>query len=56
MPVSPVASFNIGMAQLMLGRTQAAQAHLREAVAALPPASAWSHLASLYLTVARLRG
>ncbi len=56
LPVGPVASFNVGMALLMLGRSKSAVPHLASAVDALPEASSWKHLASLYLSVARVRG
>ena len=55
MPASAVASFNLGMANLMLGRSRAASAPLREAVARLPENSGWHHLAALYLSVAGAR-
>ncbi len=54
MPASPVASFNVGMALLMLGRAERAVAPLQSAAATLPEASGWQHLASLYLAVARV--
>ena len=56
MPTGAVASFNIGMANLMLGRPHAASAPLRDAVARLPENSGWHHLAALYLSVAGVRG
>ncbi len=55
LPAGPVASFNIGMALLMLGRTKSAVPHLASAAESLPETSGWQHLAALYLTVARLR-
>jgi len=54
-PAGAVISFNLGMANLMLGRTRIAQDHLRQAVASLPQTSGWNHLAALYLTVATIR-
>ena len=51
----PVASFNIGMALLMLNRASLAIPHLRAAVATLPAHSGWQQLASLYLSVALIR-
>jgi len=54
MAPSAVKSFNIGMAELMLGRTDSAQLHLAEAIAKLPETSGWSQLAALYLTVAQI--
>jgi tetratricopeptide (TPR) repeat protein len=45
--------FNRGMALLFLGRKAEAIEPLTSAVAALPETSAWHHLASLYLTLAR---
>ncbi len=55
MPASPVASFNLGMANLMLGHPARAQGHLSRAVAGLSESSAWKHLASLYVTAATIR-
>ena len=55
MAASAVASFNLGMALLMLGRAKAAQQHLWDAVATLPDTSGWCHLAALYLSVAQVR-
>lgn len=48
--------FNRGMAELFLGRAANAKEHLKAAVAGLPESSAWHHLASLYLTLAEMRG
>jgi hypothetical protein len=50
---TPAVLFNRGMALLFLGRNAEAVGPLTAAVAALPDASAWHHLASLYLTLAR---
>lgn len=44
--------FNRGMANLFLGRTDAARLALGQAVAHLPEASGWYHLGRLYLTLA----
>lgn len=55
MPDSPPVRFNRGMASLFLGRSAEAKAELAAAVAALPEASAWHHLASLYLSLAEMR-
>lgn len=55
LPAGPVASFNMGMALLMLGRTKSAEPHLVSASSSLPETSGWQHLAALYLTVARVR-
>ena len=49
----PAVLFNRGMALLFLGRKAEAVGPLTAAVAALPETSAWHHLASLYLTLAR---
>jgi hypothetical protein len=49
----PAVLFNRGMAMLFLGRNADAVEPLAAAVAALPETSAWHHLASLYLTLAR---
>jgi len=48
--------FNRGMAALFLGRPAEAREHLKAAVAGLADSSAWHHLASLYLTLAEMRG
>lgn len=55
LPHGPVASFNVGMALLMLNRAQMAIPHLKAAVATLPAQSGWQQLASLYLSVALIR-
>jgi hypothetical protein len=52
---SPVASFNVGMALLMLNRAPMAISHLQAAVATLPADSGWQQLAALYLSVALIR-
>lgn len=49
----PAVLFNRGMALLFLGRTADAVEPLDDAVRVLPETSAWHHLASLYLTLAR---
>jgi tetratricopeptide (TPR) repeat protein len=51
-PTAPVL-FNRGMALLFLGRSADARAPLTQAVAQLPEAGAWHHLARLYLAMAR---
>lgn len=53
LPVGPVRSFNLGLADLFLGHRTEAVVHLRDAVRLLPESSAWNHLASLYLAVAQ---
>lgn len=55
LPDSPVASFNKGMALLFTGRAAEAITHLQAAADTLPDTSGWSHLAALYLAVARSR-
>ena len=50
---TPTVLFNRGMALLFLGRNADAVEPLSAAVASLPETSAWHHLASLYLTLAR---
>ncbi len=55
LPDSPVASFNRGMSLLFTGNATDAIPHLQAAVETLPDASGWSHLAALYLAVARSR-
>jgi len=55
LPAGPVASFNIGMAQLMLGQAKIAAISLKAAVDTLPDNSGWKHLAALYLSVAQVR-
>lgn len=52
---SPAVLFNRGMAALFTGDGPAAREALTEAVAQLPEASAWHHLARLYLTLAQTR-
>src|SRR5262249_33268178 len=47
--------FNGGMADLFLGRVDAARATLTRVVAQLPETSAWHPLARLYLTLAQPR-
>jgi len=47
--------FNRGMADLFLGRPQSARIALTRAVAQMPEAGAWHHLAQLYLTLAQAR-
>lgn len=47
--------FNRGMANLFLGRTEMARESLRQVVERIPEASAWHHLARLYLTLAESR-
>jgi hypothetical protein len=56
LPESVPVRFNRGMAALFLGRPAEAREHLKAAVAGLADASAWHHLASLYLTLAEMRG
>lgn len=56
LPDSVPVRFNRGMAALFLGRPAEARAQLQAAVAGLPEASAWHHLASLYLALAEMRG
>ena len=51
-PSMPVL-FNRGMALLFFGKPADARAPLTQAVAQLPEAGAWHHLARLYLTLAR---
>jgi hypothetical protein len=48
--------FNRGMAALFLGRPAEAREHLTAAVTRVAETSAWHHLASLYLTLAEMRG
>ncbi len=55
LPDSVPVRFNRGMASLFLGRPTEARDHLRTAVTGLSEASAWHHLASLYLTLADMR-
>lgn len=56
LPDSVPVRFNRGMAALFLGRPAEAREQLQQAVAGLPETSAWHHLASLYLTLAEMRG
>jgi tetratricopeptide (TPR) repeat protein len=56
LPDSVPVRFNRGMAALFLGRRAEAGEQLKAAVAGLPETSAWHHLASLYLTLAEMRG
>lgn len=56
LPDSVPVRFNRGMAALFLGRPAEAREHLTAAVAGLSETSAWHHLASLYLTLAEMRG
>ena len=56
LPDSVPVRFNRGMAALFLGRPNEARGHLTAAVAGLSETSAWHHLASLYLTLAEMRG
>ena len=55
LPAGPVASFNVGMALLMLGLSKSAVPHLASAAESLPENSGWQQLAALYLSVARVR-
>ena len=45
--------FNRAMADLFLGRTEAARGELSRVIEQLPESSAWHHLAHLYLTLAQ---
>lgn len=45
--------FNRGMAELFSGDAKAARSILQDVVGQIPEASAWHHLARLYLTLAR---
>jgi len=56
LPDSVPVLFNRGMAALFLGRHEEAKASLSAAVSNLSEDSAWHHLASLYLTLAQMRG
>lgn len=56
LPDSVPVFFNRGMSALFLGRYEEAKSALSEAVAGLSEESAWHHLASLYLTLAQMRG
>jgi hypothetical protein len=55
LPDSVPVRFNRGMAALFVGRPAEAREHLKAAVAGLAEASAWHHLASLYLTLSEMR-
>src|SRR5207244_10792645 len=55
-PDSAPVLFNRGMAALFLGQRGEARGWLRGAADQLPEASAWHHLARLYLTLAEIRG
>lgn len=55
MPESEVRSFNLGIAELFSNRPEAAQPHLKDAIARLDESSAWHHLARLYLALAEGR-
>ncbi|MSR52014.1 MAG: hypothetical protein EXS09_01835 [Gemmataceae bacterium] len=56
LPESVPVLFNRGMSALFLGRFDEAKSALSAAVAGLSEESAWHHLASLYLTLAQMRG
>jgi hypothetical protein len=56
LPDSVPVRFNRGMAALFLGNAAGAKVHLKAAVDGLSEDSAWHHLASLYLTLAEMRG
>jgi tetratricopeptide (TPR) repeat protein len=56
LPDSVPVRFNRGVAALFLGRSTEAREHLKAAVGGLAESSAWHHLASLYLTLAEMRG
>ena len=55
LPAGPVADFNLGMANLMLGSPKRAIPFLQASVESLPETSGWHHLAALYLSVAQIR-
>ncbi len=55
LPAGPVANFNLGMANLMLGSPKRAIPFLQASVESLPETSGWHHLAALYLSVAQIR-
>ncbi len=55
MPAGAVTNFNRGMALLFLGRAKEALKFLTDATAELPEDTGWSHLAKLYLSLARTR-
>jgi hypothetical protein len=46
--------FNLGMADLFLGKTKSARKTLEAVTAELPKTSAWHHLARLYLALAEM--
>lgn len=56
LPDSVPVQFNRGVAALFLGQPVEARNHLKSAVSKLSETSAWHHLASLYLTLAEMRG
>jgi tetratricopeptide (TPR) repeat protein len=56
LPESAPVQFNRGVAALFLGQPVEARKHLKAAVGLLSETSAWHHLASLYLTLAEMRG
>jgi hypothetical protein len=56
LPDSVPVQFNRGVAALFLGQPVEARKQLKAAVASLSETSAWHHLASLYLTLAEMRG
>lgn len=53
-PTAPVL-FNRGMAALFCGDGLTAKKYLADAIAQVPPSSAWHHLGRLYLTLTELR-
>jgi hypothetical protein len=55
LPDSPVSQFNRGMALLFSNHPEHAIPQLERAMQALPGTSGWSHLAGLYLALARTR-
>lgn len=55
LPETAVVLFNRGMAALFLNQTATAREALAKSVKALSEASAWHHLASLYLALAEMR-
>ena len=55
LPAGPVANFNLGMANLMLGFSKRAIPYLEASVESLPETTGWHHLAALYLSVAHVR-
>lgn len=54
LPVSPVRDFNLGLAALVDGSSEAATRHFSAAAAKLSDTDPWHHLALLYLTVTDL--